>query len=218
MFFFRTIYLLALATTVGALLSLVSTPKLQAKTHKHGGEHDHSHAHSQADKKEVKTKTVKKMGKADKHADHSGHAHSSHAGHNHKKPSSIKEVLAFDYQNHKAIWEIQLPAVKGQVVTVSAFEATGEDRIKASAKPTDLILVLRPEKSGSLWKLKRLDATMPGHGHGMNTLPVLKRVSSSRYHAKNFALHMPGDWSFVLTALGKTKKKHKVSARYAAKP
>ena len=161
--------------------------------------------------------------KSSAHDAHHGHDHDhhDHAHHNHAKPKSKKDVLSFDFQNHTPLWTISLPVIEGKVVTVSAYEATGQDRLKVSAKPTDLILVLQPKKDAKIWRFKRLDVSMPDHKHGMNTLPVLKRVSKSRYHAKNYALHMPGAWQFSLTGYSvgkKSKKKQRFTTSYSANP
>ncbi len=44
----------------------------------------------------------------------------------------------------------------------------------------------------------KLDARMPGHGHGMLTEPVTRLGEAGTFVAEGLKLHMFGDWQFVL--------------------
>lgn len=44
-----------------------------------------------------------------------------------------------------------------------------------------------------------VDAGMPGHGHGMNTLPVVKGSSTAGFRVYGMLFHMAGDWEITFT-------------------
>jgi hypothetical protein len=46
-------------------------------------------------------------------------------------------------------------------------------------------------------ELRRIDATMPEHRHGMNYRPTLARKDHARYVADGFLFHMPGRWQLL---------------------
>lgn len=53
-----------------------------------------------------------------------------------------------------------------------------------------------------------VDATMPAHGHGMMTDPVLTARGPGQWHAEGLKLHMHGAWELVVqveTAAGKER-------------
>ena len=44
--------------------------------------------------------------------------------------------------------------------------------------------------------LKKADATMPEHRHGMNYRPLITSLGSGRFHVEGMMLHMAGHWQF----------------------
>ena len=55
--------------------------------------------------------------------------------------------------------------------------------------------------------LRRVDATMPEHRHGMNYRPSLQALGGGRWRAEGLMFHMPGRWElrFDVDAGGKTE-------------
>jgi len=55
--------------------------------------------------------------------------------------------------------------------------------------------------------LRRVDATMPEHRHGMNYRPSLQALGGGRWRAEGLMFHMPGRWElrFDIDAGGKTE-------------
>lgn len=47
-----------------------------------------------------------------------------------------------------------------------------------------------------------VDATMPAHGHGMNTAVEVTRTGPGRFHAEGLMFHMPGTWRVRLQTGG----------------
>lgn len=50
-----------------------------------------------------------------------------------------------------------------------------------------------------------LDARMPQHGHGMMTAPEHRELGQGRYLSEGLKLHMPGRWSFSVSAASEQK-------------
>lgn len=46
--------------------------------------------------------------------------------------------------------------------------------------------------------LRRVDATMPEHRHGMNYRPSLKPLGDGRWRVEGLMFHMPGQWEMQL--------------------
>ena len=47
-----------------------------------------------------------------------------------------------------------------------------------------------------------IDATMPAHGHGMNTIPTIETAEgSNQFEVSNMILHMPGEWELRILVL-----------------
>jgi hypothetical protein len=44
----------------------------------------------------------------------------------------------------------------------------------------------------------RVDAAMPGHGHGMNRVPVVTRGEGGRFFVEGLLFHMTGQWALYL--------------------
>jgi tripartite motif-containing protein 71 len=44
----------------------------------------------------------------------------------------------------------------------------------------------------------RVDARMPAHGHGMNTLPEVTKTGNGRFNVTGLLFHMPGHWELYL--------------------
>jgi hypothetical protein len=57
------------------------------------------------------------------------------------------------------------------------------------------ILVQLCPASGTL---KRVDATMPEHRHGMNYRASVKQLPDGRWRAEGLMFHMPGRWQLML--------------------
>jgi hypothetical protein len=57
-------------------------------------------------------------------------------------------------------------------------------------------------RDGSTPELRRVDAWMPSHRHGMNYRPELATVGPGRWRADGLLFHMPGAWAFVFEAGG----------------
>jgi hypothetical protein len=53
-----------------------------------------------------------------------------------------------------------------------------------------------------------VDASMPAHRHGMNTMPQVSRDEQGRYHVSGMLFHMPGHWElhFDVTRDGVTER------------
>ena len=53
-----------------------------------------------------------------------------------------------------------------------------------------------------------VDAAMPGHGHGMNTVPKAEALGDGRFRAEGLMLHMAGYWEvyFDVTRDGVTER------------
>lgn len=52
----------------------------------------------------------------------------------------------------------------------------------------------------------QFDAAMPGHGHGMNYVPTIERVSNNQFEVKGLRLHMAGFWEIYLDVQAKKDK------------
>ncbi len=47
-----------------------------------------------------------------------------------------------------------------------------------------------------------VDATMPAHGHGMNTVPTVEPASEDgQFLVSNMNLHMPGEWELSILVM-----------------
>ena len=47
-----------------------------------------------------------------------------------------------------------------------------------------------------------VDATMPAHGHGMNTVPTVAHTSEDgQFLVSNMNLHMPGEWELSILVM-----------------
>ena len=49
----------------------------------------------------------------------------------------------------------------------------------------------------------QFDAAMPEHGHGMNYVPTIERVSNNQFEVKRIRLHMAGFWEIYLDVQAK---------------
>lgn len=62
------------------------------------------------------------------------------------------------------------------------------------------VTVREPLKNGPAAHVSlEVDAGMPGHGHGMNTLPVVKGSPTDGFQVQGMCLHMAGDWELIFT-------------------
>ena len=57
-----------------------------------------------------------------------------------------------------------------------------------------------------------VDATMPAHGHGMETEPTVEKSEMGMFTVDGMLFHMAGDWELVLTPSGSAGVE---SARFA---
>lgn len=64
-------------------------------------------------------------------------------------------------------------------------------------------VTLAPESGGTLPAGLALDvdATMPAHGHGMNTTPVVESSANGSFSVSGMQLHMPGTWRFAFEVM-----------------
>lgn len=69
------------------------------------------------------------------------------------------------------------------------------------------VTLLRPaEDTNPLWL--GVEATMPGHGHGMNTQARIEGPQQNRFTIRGLLLHMTGEWEFSFdVAKGRTHEK-----------
>ncbi|WP_418317056.1 hypothetical protein [Piscinibacter sakaiensis] len=63
----------------------------------------------------------------------------------------------------------------------------------AVAQPFVLLIDVCPAES----VLRRIDATMPEHRHGMNYRPLLQPLGNGRWRVEGLMWHMPGRWEMV---------------------
>ncbi|WP_373047532.1 FixH family protein [Vulgatibacter sp.] len=63
----------------------------------------------------------------------------------------------------------------------------------------------------------RLDATMPEHGHGMQTVPSHERVGIGTWRSEGLRFHMPGSWAFQIHAKG-TAAEDTIDLRFEQPP
>jgi hypothetical protein len=62
----------------------------------------------------------------------------------------------------------------------------------------DLMITIAP-KSGAAPPAKvEVDARMPAHGHGMNRVPKVTRVTEGTVKAEGMLFHMPGHWELYV--------------------
>jgi len=62
------------------------------------------------------------------------------------------------------------------------------------------VSVREPLKKGPAEHISlEVDAGMPGHGHGMNTSPVVKGSPADGFRVHGMCLHMAGDWELTFT-------------------
>lgn len=47
----------------------------------------------------------------------------------------------------------------------------------------------------------KVDADMPSHGHGINTEPEIKKVSTGKYEVNGLLFHMGGDWELYIDVI-----------------
>ena len=84
---------------------------------------------------------------------------------------------------------------KTLVVAFSASPSVGEFftvEVAACAKPGHAL----PDEL-------KVDAQMPEHRHGMNYVPVVKRLAPGRWRAEGLMFHMPGKWQMSFELRGK---------------
>ncbi|MCR9243569.1 MAG: FixH family protein [bacterium] len=60
------------------------------------------------------------------------------------------------------------------------------------------LAIISRDGDGSSPAAVRVDADMPGHGHGMNTAPRVVDVGNGRWRAEGFNFHMPGKWEIYV--------------------
>lgn len=59
-----------------------------------------------------------------------------------------------------------------------------------------------------------VDATMPAHGHGMNTRPTVDRTGDTQHVARGLLFHMPGEWQiWVDVGPGRERARFTVQVR-----
>ena len=63
---------------------------------------------------------------------------------------------------------------------------------------------------GQADELVDVDADMPGHGHGINTDPVIERIGNERYRIDGMLLHMPGAWELYFDLKGSDNKTRRI--------
>jgi hypothetical protein len=89
------------------------------------------------------------------------------------------------------------PAPPGaQVIKQGTLQATWtpEPAPIVVAKPFALLITLCPADA----ELKRVDATMPEHRHGMNYRPGIEPLGPGRWRAQGLLWHMGGRWELRL--------------------
>ena len=59
------------------------------------------------------------------------------------------------------------------------------------------VLVSACERNAQRVSRLKVDATMPAHNHGMNSLPTITADGSGTFTARGLLLHMPGRWEFA---------------------
>jgi len=74
----------------------------------------------------------------------------------------------------------------------------------AVSRPFALLVTLCPADA----RLRRVDASMPEHRHGMNYRPSLRALGDGVWRAEGLLFHMPGKWQFVfdLERPGRTER------------
>ena len=65
------------------------------------------------------------------------------------------------------------------------------------AKHFSLEVQLCDKYGVSTAQLKKADATMPAHKHGMNYRPVIKPLGNGRFSVEGFMFHMAGRWELA---------------------
>ena len=116
------------------------------------------------------------------------------------------------------------PVAAPAAATPVNLEQVGIRRVKLTGKTLTATWAFVPPKVGELFTIDvmiadatgkppenatvTVDATMPAHGHGMMTEPVVTPRGPGLWHAEGLRLHMHGAWELsvtVTTAAGKEK-------------
>ena len=89
-----------------------------------------------------------------------------------------------------------LPPEAGERLAGHAVQAAwrAEPAPIAVSQPFALVVTLCPADA----KLRRVDATMPEHRHGMNYRPVVQPLGNGRWRAEGLLWHMGGRWELRL--------------------
>jgi hypothetical protein len=62
----------------------------------------------------------------------------------------------------------------------------------------DLTITIVPKSGGAQTPKVEVDARMPAHGHGMNRVPKVTRLSEGTLKAEGMLFHMPGHWELYV--------------------
>ena len=62
----------------------------------------------------------------------------------------------------------------------------------------DLMITIVSKSAGSPSPKVEVDARMPAHGHGMNRVPKVTRLSDGTLKAEGMLFHMPGHWELYV--------------------
>ena len=61
----------------------------------------------------------------------------------------------------------------------------------------DLMITIVPKAAAAAPKVE-VDARMPAHGHGMNRVPKVTRLTEGTVKAEGMLFHMPGHWELYV--------------------
>ena len=118
-------------------------------------------------------------GEQDEH-NHSGESHDGHNHGDHQSSIDVGSCIAATntLQTESGV-QIDFASIDDSIPLNQLFTLT----VRISNVPMDVAVTID------------IDATMPAHGHGMNTIPTIEVVEgSNEFEVSNMILHMPGEW------------------------
>ncbi|MCM0608912.1 MAG: hypothetical protein KA711_07920 [Ideonella sp. WA131b] len=114
--------------------------------------------------------------------------------------AAVLAAQAAPAQTPAALAPAECPAVEpgAAVIDQPGLRATWRaEPAPAVSRPFKLQLTLCPARA----ELRRVDATMPEHRHGMNYRPRLQPAGPGAWTVDGLVWHMPGRWELLLVVV-----------------
>lgn len=117
---------------------------------------------------------------------------------NHSETTSNQEVVSPNMGGDPALLDYsKTQSTSGDAFEISITPSTDPIPLNDYFSLTFRIDGKESGLSSADWQISA-NADMPGHNHGMQVSPEVRKLDDGRYEAETFLLHMPGHWEIYI--------------------